>query len=184
MSRDQILGCVSVLLILVAGCSSNDKPPQSSSQTLASFKATPAQRATDPAYAYLDIMRSDLTRGKVRIITDVMQLSPAESKIFWPIYHDYEEELFALGDQRMELTRRFAAAEQAHALNDAMASQLSGAWFDYESQRLALVKKYHEKLSTEMSPIRAAQFSQIEHRVNTVVDLMIASELPLVGNGF
>ena len=41
-------------------------------------------------------MRDDLSRGKVEIITDVMHLNANEAKVFWPIYQDYETELFAL----------------------------------------------------------------------------------------
>ena len=31
-----------------------------------------------------------------------------------------------------------------------------------------------------VAAVRAAQFVQIEHRVNTMIDIMIASELPLI----
>ena len=31
-----------------------------------------------------------------------------------------------------------------------------------------------------LSPVRAAQFAQIEHRVGTVIDLVIAAHLPLI----
>ena len=42
----------------------------------------------------------------------------------------------------------------------------------------ALLKKYYELIANKVSVLHAIQFLQIEHRVNTVIDLMIASELP------
>jgi hypothetical protein len=57
---------------------------------------------------------------------------------------------------------------------------LARDWFDVESQRLALLRKYHDKIAAALSPVRAVQFTQIEHRMGTVVDLIIASDLPLV----
>ena len=52
-----------------------------------------------------------------------------------------------------------------------------------ETDRLGLLKKYHELIANKLSLLYAIQFLQIEHRVNTVIDLMIASELPLFRYG-
>jgi hypothetical protein len=35
-------------------------------------------------------------------------------------------------------------------------------------------------VSKELSPVRAAQFAQIEHRVSTAIDLLLAAQTPLV----
>jgi hypothetical protein len=169
-------------LLLVLGCT-NSEPVEAKSgdpQALAAFKPSPEARKNDIAYAYLDAVRADLSRGKAVIINAVMNLSPAEAEAFWTIYRAYEQELYALGDQRAELTRKYVAAMQAKTLDDATAQQLGSAWWDYEAQRLALVRKYYDRILKEVSPLRAAQFAQIEHRVNLVIDLGIASELPLV----
>jgi hypothetical protein len=164
------------VLFLILGCESNGK----NNNKQAFFTPSPEARKLDPVYAYVDSVRSDLSSGKVQIINQVMRLSPEESKVFWPIYHDYEEELFNLGDQRVELTRRFVTAQARSALDNQQASAIADGWFKYEADRLELLKKYHKRIAEELSPVRAAQFTQIEHRVGTVVDLVLASETPLV----
>src|SRR3954462_15723234 len=93
--------------MLLAGCA---RKGSDSNKSLSSYTPTAEARRSDHAYAYLDAARADLSKGKVRIINKVMNLSPDEAQKFWPLYHDYEEELFALGDQRLELTRRFVKA--------------------------------------------------------------------------
>jgi hypothetical protein len=135
---------------------------------------------SDAVDAYVHALRADLSRGKVDIINEVMRLTPAESAKFWPVYQEYESELFELGEKRVELIRRFAAVQAKGNISQDEASTLADGYFDFEGQRVALVKKYYGILAQELSPVRAAQFTQIEHRVGTVVDLMIASEVPLI----
>ena len=173
------------LAAAVSGCTSDDKSKTNSAAAApaalnSKTPATPAGRRADTVYAYIDSARHDLSDGKVSIINRVMRLSPEESAKFWPIYHDYEEELFALGDQRVELTRTFVNAQSTQSFDNDRAAALAKGWFGIETQRLELLKKYHARIAAELSPIRAVQFTQIEHRVDTVIDLMIASELPLV----
>jgi hypothetical protein len=139
-----------------------------------------ADRRADRVYSYVDDVRADLSDGKASLINQVMRLNKEESAIFWPVYHDYEEELFALGDQRVELLRGFAKAQLDGGMSDATATTLADDWFRFETQRLGLIRKYHQQISKELSPLRAAQFTQVEHRVGTVVDLMIASDTPLI----
>ena len=198
MTHQHFRPLVLLLIPVVAvGCASEDKSkaPSTSimgaragSSSLASAAArssaeeppTLASRRDDPLSAYVASARRDLTDGKVTLINDVMRLSGDEAAKFWPLYHEYEAELFALGDRRVEMTRRFLNAQATGTFDDAAAETLATEWFDVESQRAELVKTYHDAIAAELSPLRAVQFAQIEHRVGTVVDLMIASELPLI----
>lgn len=182
----RLLLFVIVLIPVATGCESQGAKPAAAagSQAPASLAASPAPgtaaRHGDAVYAYVDSVRSDLSDGKARLINRVMGLSSDESAKFWPIYHDYEKELFALGDQRVETTRAYVNAQASGSLDNARAAALTDDWFRFESQRLELLRKYQKRIAAELSPIRAAQFTQIENRVGMVVDLLLASELPLV----
>ena len=176
---------LAVLIPFAPGCESQGpKPSAAGNPASASLAASPAPgtaaRRADAVYSYVDSVRADLSDGKAHLINRVMALSSDESAKFWPIYHDYEEELFALGDQRVEMTRAYVNAQATGSLDNARAAALSDDWFRFESQRLELLRKYHKRIADELSPIRAAQFTQIENRVGTVIDLLLASELPLV----
>jgi hypothetical protein len=143
--------------------------------------AAPVPVPPDPVLdIYVNAMRADLSDGKVKLVERVMKLGGDEANVFWPAYVDYESELFELGDQRVEVIRRFAAAQRSGKLEPRDAAELADGYFKVERQRLDLLKKYHDLLAKDLSPVRAAQFTQIEHRVGTVVDLMIAAELPLI----
>src|SRR4051812_41810646 len=92
---------------ILCGCASE------SHKTAATAPTPPTTRLPrDPVIdAYVGAMRADLSDGKIQIINSVMKLSNDEAKKFWPIYQDYESESFELGDQRVDLIRRFAAAQ-------------------------------------------------------------------------
>ena len=137
----------------------------------------------DTVQDYVDAVRLGLMDGKVGLVTGVMKLSDEEAKVFWPLYYEYEYELFDIGDRRVELIEHVITAHQAKVLDDLEAKKMAAEWFKQETDRLGLLKRYHEMIANELSPLHAIQFLQIEHRVNTVIDLMIASELPLFRYG-
>jgi hypothetical protein len=174
----RLLLTAGLLIPFAAGCQSGNGG--SASLKPQAPPTTPEQRKSDHLYQYVDSVRSDLKNGKQRTLNQVMQLSTEESAKFWPIYHDYEEELFDLGDRRVEVIRKFVLAQQSHAMSDDQASVLADEWLKCESDRVDLLRKYYNKVASALSPLRAAQFGQIEHRFNTAIDVMIASEVPLV----
>lgn len=134
----------------------------------------------DPVRDYITAVRAELSDGKAGLISDVMRLSNKEAEIFWPIYHKYENELFKLGDRRLEMIEQFVVAHNDKALDNAKAETMTVDWLQLQADHLELFKKYHNVISKKLSAVRAAQFIQVEHRVNTVIDIMIASELPLI----
>src|SRR5829696_7620364 len=158
ISRSCTLILFALALANAVGCA-NDAKPEPASQgnaVKASTAITPQARVADPVYGYVDELRADLSDGKTKIINDVMRLTPAESAKFWPIYRDYEEELFTLGDSRVEMTRSLARAQLARTLDDANAATLTNQWFHFEFARLDLMRKYQKRIASELSPLRAA----------------------------
>ena len=145
--------------------------------------AAQANSQEDPVHAYIDSVRIELAEGNVRLINQTIGLNDEEAKVFWPLYQEYEAELFALGDRRLDLMDRFIVSDEAKDLDDSEAQKIAAEWFDLEAARFALWRKYHKLVSDRLSPLRAIQFVQTEHRISTVVDLMIASELPLFRHG-
>ena len=116
-------------------------------------------------------------------LNDVMKMSDKEAETFWPLYHEYEIELFEIGDRRLELIERFVAAHQGKGLDDSEAKAMASDWFKLSTDRIGLLKKYHDLIAQRLSPVRAILFAQIENRINMVIDIMIASELPLFKYG-
>ena len=135
----------------------------------------------DDLRAILEMMRSDMNGYKIRTLNQVMALTGAEAEAFWPIYRQYEKELAAVGDRKVALLREFAALRAAGTLEQKTWNDLAQRWLKNVQDRLDLWKKYQKKISQAVSPMRAAQFLQVEHQMALFIDLDIASEMPVLG---
>ena len=135
----------------------------------------------DEARAYFEVLRSDMNAGKIRALNQAMKLTYAEADKFWPIYREYEKDLAAVGDRKLALIRDFLTHSKAGTLTDQNSKEMAVQWLQNAQDRLDLWKKYHRQISEAVSPIRAAQFLQVENQMAIFVDLSIASEMPVVG---
>jgi len=127
---------------------------------------------------YVNLLREDVQKQKVAITSQLMQLSPEQAAIFWPIYNEYAKELSALGDLRLRAIKEYAA--NYSSLSDEKATELAKMRFEYEERLLAVKKKYFEKLSKALTLKLAARFFQIENQLLDVIDLQVASNLPVI----
>ncbi len=107
-----------------------------------------------------------------------MQFTDAQSEAFWPLYREYELELGKLGDLRIALIKDYAM--HYDGMTDEVATELVQRSFKIQEDRIKLQKKYYKKFEKALSSIDAARLMQVERQLNLLVDLQIASELPLV----
>jgi hypothetical protein len=131
---------------------------------------------------YVELLRSDLKAQKVAIVTQGMALQEGQSEQFWKIYRDYDYELASLTDRRIALIKDYAA--NFSTMTDAKADEIAMAAMKLDKDRLALREKYYKKYAKEMSPVLATRWAQLERVIATVFDLQIASELPLIQEGW
>jgi hypothetical protein len=127
--------------------------------------------------AYMELLRSDLRTQKIAIITEVMQFTAEEDAAFWPIYREYEREQGRLNDERLKLVETYAQVYTK--LTDATANDLVVKALDGEAARTALKQKFYARLKTAVSPRTAARAIQVENQIQLLVDLQIASSLPV-----
>ena len=165
--KTSILFCLSAAVVLLQGCASSSRQP--------------APANPDEARAYLEVLRSDFNATKIRTLNQVMKLTAAEADKFWPIYRSYEQELALVVDRKLALMQEFRTGQKAGTLTNENAKVLALQWLQNAQDRLDLWKKYHQQISDALSPIRAAQFLQVENQMAIFVDLNIASEMPVVG---
>ena len=132
----------------------------------------------DDMEKYVELMRSDLRTGKTQLLTEALKLSDAEGQKFWPIQREYETELAKVGDQRIQLLKDYAAAYDS--MTAGTAKSLMDRAFKLETTRLSVLKKYADKVSKDVNPRVAARFAQVEAVVNSLIDLKLRAETPLV----
>jgi hypothetical protein len=139
--------------------------------------ASPAETRTLNLSTYAELLRSDVRAQKVAIITEVMGFTADEDAKFWPIYRAYDEEMSALGDERVALIADYA--KQYSALTDEAAARLAEKAIDLEARRHAAKTRCFEKVKAALSPKTALRFVQVEHQLQLIIDLQIAASLPV-----
>jgi len=71
-------------------------------------------------------------------------------------------------------------AEHFDSLDDAKARELTEKAINLETQRIDVLKKYVPQFGKVLSAKRVARFVQIETQINRLIDVQLASEIPLV----
>ena len=128
---------------------------------------------------YLDLLRKDVRQEKAEIMGAVMVLSADDATKFWPIYSDYDAELTKLNDQRVENIKEYARVY--NQMTDEKADELIQKSLAYQKQRAELLAKTYDRVKQAIGAITAARFAQVEHQLLLIIDLQIASSLPVVG---
>jgi hypothetical protein len=156
---------------------------------VALMAAAPAARAqapqsgTDPQsqtknlVAYAELLRSDIRAQKIAIITEMMEFSDDEAAKFWPIYRDYDADMSKLGDERVALIAEYA--KNYDTLTDAAADKLAAKAIDLEGRRRAATAKCYDNVKKALGAKTAMRFLQVEHQLLLLIDLQIASALPI-----
>jgi len=128
--------------------------------------------------AYIELLRTDVKKSKAQIMGDVMQLDTDQSAKFWPIYKEFETEFSTLGEQVVALVKNYA--DHYDAMTDDIADQLATKVLSIEDQRNELKKKYYSRFKEALGGITATRFLQVENQLERLVDLQIASQLPVI----
>jgi DNA-binding GntR family transcriptional regulator len=131
--------------------------------------------------ALIEKYRADFNAAKKETINEVMKLNDAEAQKFWPIYQEYESKLNAFSDKRLKFANDFTIAQSATTFDPDQAKDLTKRWLNMLHERINLWETYAGKISRAVSPVRAAQFLQIENQIATMLDLNVQSNVPLVG---
>ena len=126
----------------------------------------------------IQLMRKDLQSDKKLIVAANMVLTDAEARKFWPVYDQYVADLAKVNDTKLTLIKEYAAS--IDNLSDAKAEDLVRRWTDADDAAIQLRMKYVPLLQKVLPGTKAARFFQIDRRIGLIVDLQLASQIPLV----
>ena len=142
----------------------------------------PAVAQVNPQFAdftdEIEMVRSLVRMERKAAIEQAMELAPTESQLFWPIYNEYDAEKVKVNDRTVKLITDYAAVYPD--IGDARAEALLDESFDVESDVLNLKQKYARRFAKVLAPARVARFFQIERKLDVVLELTIAEQIPLI----
>jgi len=126
----------------------------------------------------IQLLRSDVQAAKKEIITDTMKFTDAESTAFWPVYRDYTHDQQLIGDERVQLVKDYA--KNYDSMDDNKARDMVQRMINIEDKTLNLREDYWPKFMKALGAKRAATFYQVDNRLILMVNLQLASAIPLI----
>jgi hypothetical protein len=126
----------------------------------------------------IEMIRDVVQSERKDIVAEELALTGEESTAFWPVYDAYVAERDVVNDRLVKLITDYAA--NYLNMSDEMATTLVDDYFDLEAERLKVRRKYVREFDDVLPPKKLARFVQIENKLDTIVQVDIASEIPLL----
>lgn len=152
------------------------------SPALAQAMAQSASQATTAPEALtesdLQVLRTELRADKRKVTAETLALTDAEAAKFWPVYDKYIAELTVINNSKYALIKEYS--EKFGTYNDAQATNFIKRWLDVDVQAAKLRSKYVPIVGRVLPGIKAASFFQIDRRLAILINLGLASQLPIM----
>lgn len=133
-----------------------------------------AQSADD----YIEIVRSVLDTEKKAAIAEVMQLTPEQGEVFWPLYKEYTDKAYSIQSKRIKIIKDFA--ENYDKITDEKANQIWTDYLKYRQEMLNLNKQYFKKFKKQLPAGLVVKFFQTENKIAALVDFQLADQIPFI----
>jgi len=126
----------------------------------------------------IQLLRSDLQSGKNQVIADTMKFTEAESTAFWPVYRDYAHDQQVIADKRFQVIKDYA--KYFDTMDDPKAKDMVQRMINVDDETLNLRQKYWPRFEQALGAKRAAKFYQVDNRLSLMINLQLASLIPLI----
>ena len=126
----------------------------------------------------LALLRRDLRADKKKLIALNVPLTETEATKFWPIYDQYAGDMSKVYDEFYSIIKEYAANQKT--LTDAQASSMINRWAALQLQQAQVRQKYIPIVEKVIPGRKAALFFQVDRRLYALMDLQVASQIPLV----
>jgi hypothetical protein len=142
---------------------------------LAQAQPGPSQQEINSA---IEMVRSIAALERRALVADNLGLSATQSSGFWPIYDQYTAEIRTVKTRLVRLITDYS--DNYGSLTDPQAQQMLDDYLAIQSDLLKVRKKYVKRFGKVLDAKTLARFYQIENKLETVYNLPLVLEIPLV----
>jgi hypothetical protein len=165
---------IAALMVLAGACFAYS-PKAHAQATSKPSSASDSQTVTDQD---IQLLRQDIRSKRKQLIAANLKLTDAEATKFWPVYDQYTAELTKINDQKVALIKEYAS--QWGTITNEQASSLIKRSLAVDEQIAQLRIKYLPIFSQVVSGKTVATFFQYDRRLQSMIDLQLASQIPVV----
>jgi hypothetical protein len=128
--------------------------------------------------ANIQLMRQDIRSQRKKVVAANMPLTEEEATKFWPVYDRYIAETIKVNDLRFDLIKEYAKNYETGT--EEQADSFIKRWLALDQDNTQLRLKYIPEFEKVISRKKTAMFFQIDRRVSMMIELQLASNIPLV----
>jgi hypothetical protein len=132
------------------------------------------EKPADNMQIVLEKIRAD----KKLLVAESMQLTEAEAKAFWPVYDQYQDELFLLRMRTAKLIKDYADASEK--MSNDTARKLLDELMIIEALGPKLRQTYLPKFRKVLPETKVVRYYQIENKINAALMYELAANIPLL----
>jgi hypothetical protein len=158
VSRNMTLGfylSITLLTTVIQLSAQQTAPPPENG------KSATAEQVND---AYIKLMRQDIRAERKKVVAAHMPLT--------------ETEATNINDIRYSLIKEYAQNYQT--MTDSQANSFVQRWVTLDGDNTQLRLKYIPEFEKVISPKKTALFFQIDRRISMMIELQLASQIPLL----
>lgn len=140
--------------------------------------AFPAAAQDQSAWTAVQQLQADLRADRQALVAENLPLSEGEARMFWPVYKNYAADLSKSGDRKASIIAAYA--QNFDSMTDTKADAFMKDYLAMESDRLKVRQKYAKEAAKVIGAQKAARWMQIETKLDAIVNVGLANEIPLV----
>ena len=128
----------------------------------------------------MQILIDKVKADKKLLIASNMDLTDQESKEFWPLYQDYQNDLEQLNRHLAGLLDEYAKAYNKGGVPEDLAKDLINEALKTEGAEVKMRREYAEKLIKVLPATKVARYLQMENKIRAAIKFDLAANIPLV----
>ena len=175
-----MLLCKKVLMaaVLCAGIPSLFLVPAQAQANASQAVAKPTADFQPPSDDEIAMLRKDVRSKKKQLIAANLKLTDVEAEKFWPVYDAYTADLVKINDTKYGLIQQYM--QTYTTMSDGEAEDYVKRFIGVDESVSQLRLDYMPKVRKVLSAKNTALFYQLERRIQMMVDMQLASQIPLV----
>ena len=127
---------------------------------------------------YMEVERAALKTEKKAIVAEAMVFTEDESKVFWPLYNEYNEKKYVVNTKIYNNIVEYA--DNYETLSDEKAIELWTNSMKYSDELSKLEKTYFKHFQKILPGKKAARYFQVESKIKMLINAQLALEIPLI----
>lgn len=140
--------------------------------------AAPALAQDQAQWTAIQKLQADVRNDRQALVAENLPLTEAEARAFWPVYQQYATDLGKTSERKASLISAFASNYES--MDDTKAGAFMKDYLAMEEDRVKVRKKYAEQASKVLGAQKAARWMHIETKLDAIINLGLANEIPLV----